>query len=1197
MKDALTSETAQPYVTPYSVTTSSALSQDYFDTAAVLMDAAGDTVVPFLAGAQVNALVLSGSSGALSLLQPDPSQPSGWSMSFVPDPTDSTGQTALQNVQTVAAASYARQVWMLVILSASYGGGAIGAPAWFWLNWDPAGGWGYSPFPLDYALADDVGNLATGTDPNGNPYFYTFNGDNSFYLWSPPLGLDYHLVTSLQGLTFSDAQLVWDPGFDPNNPSDGGVWAVDDDGKLWIYSQSGLYAFEIPTMSLGKGQSTLWAGWALGSSTPAVAGLVQGDGNIYFSSQQSPDLNLGTFPPITPQQLVPWFVPDGIGSVAVLAPDTSTTSPTSLLTIVEGYNTVSAPEFNTPIPIDNAFQAVFGVPGDPAASTLFAIGANLTLWVLTRDPNATAPGLSGVWTSTQIVQAGVSAQELTNWRTQITVTDANGIGVAGAQVQVTPDRTVGVWQTSGSIALTPQNPQNFTTNDFGQITLAVVTWELEAPQWTVQLLDQSSNPSGAPISAMPDGDVHSYLAGTGSLPTLGTLSGAGLLAATNPDDPTQPLSSTLASLPSDSQQSAAAAVVSGINQSMVAGLSTSAPAPNQVNSFSLDFSTGVPTYAFTVATNTASEAAVPAGAHLLVGDSDWWDGVKNDLHSLERAIRKGLHKVVTVVAQWSDDVEGWIINLAIDISTQVAQFVVNSVHSAITAIHGIFNAIAVDADTVVRWIRMGLDDVIGHAEANAQVVMSWIGTTFPAFATQQLDGIGALADGFFIGLQTDVTKAIDAVTADLGASSYNDLLATPSDSSAALGSSALTDITNMLTGVHHNWVVDKIKSAIDHGSPNFATNPTLQADMESASNGYQSWGGDAQLATVASNLWSAVDNGDVIGKGSDFADLAAAALFDALEVGIVDLLHLADDVVEDSITLMKDTVDGLADMLTTTSPGAQLIVDVLSKLGVHADLSFGHVAGMVAMFPTTLVYQLATEDGSTLFPSSAYTASASTSAFPIAVGGESAPADFTLSLKYIHALSRALLAIFQSVTDVNALMSGYTAGLSSLPKFILIFTPFLGFLISACTYPGVKTDGKTPVPFTTAPDTATVGADLVVAEMACGWALFLMGFAFTIFPPGGDSAIPGELVLVLNEVFAVGDLGVTSYANHLKNADEFTKATQGLERTPAVLTFCVFKPVVDGTDSISFFVKAFTDIGINLAAGGMLLDDAIKASG
>ena len=55
-------------------------------------------------------------------------------------------------------------------------------------------------------------------------------------------------------------------------------------------------------------------------------------------------------------------------------------------------------------------------------------------------------------------------------------------------------------------------------------------------------------------------------------------------------------------------------------------------------------------------------------------------------------------------------------------------------------------------------------------------------------------------------------------------------------------------------------------------------------------------------------------------------------------------------------------------------------------------------------------------------------------------------------------------------------------------------------------------------------------------------------------------------------------------------ADGFTIATQALERTPPATAFGVFRPVVDATDSISFFVKTVGDIAIDLAAGGMLLE-------
>jgi hypothetical protein len=1204
---ASTPAPGQAYVAPYSVTTSSALSQDYFDTAAVLMDSPNDLVAPFTLNGQVSALVLSSSNGALSLLQPEASQPSGWALSAVPDPDgDPTNPTPLQGVQSVAVANWGHQVWALLILSPDPQVPAS-TPTWEWyVNAQDGSGWNATILD-DLYLDGGVGPAQSGFDPNGDPYFYAFNDDGSFYLWAPAVtdSYDYTLITDLQGQTFTAPQLIWDPEDAPATGA--GVWVVGSDGDDVFFTQTGMYSFQLQN-DVSIGGQLLWTGWAVQSATPTSAVVFQDtSGHLFYQSQGSDPQNLATFSTLTQQQVVPWLTSDGVASFGVLAPDTTQTPSPTLLSILSGSGDSSNLAFTPAIAIADTFQAIYGLPSDPAQSTLFAIDDKLTLWVMSRDPNATADGLVGMWNPVQVMHAGASAQELTNWRTQITVLDANGIGVAGADVMVTPDRTVGVWQTSGSTSLTPQDPQPFTTNDYGQITLAVVTWALEAPQWTVQLLDESSNPSGDPVDEAPDLDVHRFLAGTDPLPMLGTLTGSSLLAATSPDG-SGPLSPVLndPSMTPAQQQQAAGAVVSGINQAMSVGLTPTAPNPGDVNSFNLDLVGWQ--FSRTTASLGAREPAKPAGA-MAVTDSDWWDAVKHDLHSLEHAIRKGLAKAVSVAAQWADDVGGWVISIGLDIEnlgTQIASFTVNTLHSAITAVHGIFAAIAVDAETVIRWIRMGLDDVLGHAEANAQVVLGWIGTTLPDFATQQLQGIDAFADGFFSDLKSDVASWVDQVGTSIGGSSFTDLLATPSDSTSGsaglVGSSVLTDISNVLTGVHHNWLVDKIKSAIDGGPPNFAGSDPLQKAMESVDSGYnQGFGGDSALQTMSSNMWAALDQGpngtNAIGQGSDFKGLLVSALLDTVEAGADGLLDLADSVVNDTLTLMVDIVDGLADTLTTTSPGAQLIVDVLSKLGVHADLSFGHIAGMVAMFPTTIVYQFATQDGSLLFPSSAYTATTSSPSILAGSADTSSTEDYTLSLKYVHALSRALLAIAQPITDVNALKAGYTAGLGGLPKFVLIFTPFFGLLIAAATYKGAKdSNGDTAPPWTTAPATGNTPADLFLTEMVCGWALGLLGLAFAISPPGGDSAISGEFALAVNELVAVGDLVVTIYADVLNDSDAFTFATQMLERAPAVTTFGVFRPVVDATDSISFFVKTFTDIGIDLAAGGMLLDDAIKAT-
>ncbi|MCC6856549.1 MAG: hypothetical protein IT189_10880 [Microbacteriaceae bacterium] len=69
--------------TPYSLTTSSVLSEDYFMTASVPIDPTADSVGPFVnLNGDVEALVVSG--GILSHLARDSTQPSGWSFGAVP---------------------------------------------------------------------------------------------------------------------------------------------------------------------------------------------------------------------------------------------------------------------------------------------------------------------------------------------------------------------------------------------------------------------------------------------------------------------------------------------------------------------------------------------------------------------------------------------------------------------------------------------------------------------------------------------------------------------------------------------------------------------------------------------------------------------------------------------------------------------------------------------------------------------------------------------------------------------------------------------------------------------------------------------------------------------------------------------------------------------------------------------------------
>ncbi len=340
------------FTAPYSVVTSSALSQDYFDTGAVLMDAATDTVAPFLLGGQVVALVLSGSSGALSLLAPDSTQSSGWSLTAVPDPADPTGQTPLLNVQSVAVSS---QIYMgggplaLVILSPDNDGSLNDQPTVAWWGYEgTAGSW---QGPVSETLDASVGPVTAATDANGNAYFYAFNDDGSGYLWSVTSGTQYIPITHLQGQNLSNPIMVWNPDYFGDNPDDpsvpGYIYSVDSNGQNFMaYQQTGQYDFN-PGGLAQVGQSVLFAGWSTvdprrssrrcGRTWPATSSTLAGQSN---GGQPTPLANFTTI--IGPDQLVAWLTPEGLASFAVLAPDPVTPT-TTVLSMITGTVTAGVP--------------------------------------------------------------------------------------------------------------------------------------------------------------------------------------------------------------------------------------------------------------------------------------------------------------------------------------------------------------------------------------------------------------------------------------------------------------------------------------------------------------------------------------------------------------------------------------------------------------------------------------------------------------------------------------------------------------------------------------------------------------------------------------------------------------------------------------------------------------------------------------
>ncbi len=294
---------ATPYTPPFSVQGSCVLSEDYFLTDKVIMNAA-DIVRPFVrADGTVEALILSG--GVVSHLSRIGTATSGWTCTALPTPANLSPALEPVDIATVTAPD--GTVWALVLRR--FSGTELEVMMSSLLSLGSSGTW---EDVQDSDLAHGgLGRLQSGLDRAGNVYFYVFyltsqsgqpGANGTFLMWQPQSG-NHSPVTnsSLAGVDMVDARLLWD------ETGQGAVICLTSQNVMEWHGGGGADspdAFE-PT---GTGQASdvaalLWTGW-VNYQNPDFPGVYVGyayqvkSGDIMFSTPESGtigDADLGTF--------------------------------------------------------------------------------------------------------------------------------------------------------------------------------------------------------------------------------------------------------------------------------------------------------------------------------------------------------------------------------------------------------------------------------------------------------------------------------------------------------------------------------------------------------------------------------------------------------------------------------------------------------------------------------------------------------------------------------------------------------------------------------------------------------------------------------------------------------------------------------------------------------------------------------------
>ena len=575
---AVNGQALQP--SPYYVQASCDLSEDYFLTDRVIVSG-GDRVMPFArADGTVEAIVLA--SGVLAHLARDASTVSGWSYTVI-----STGLPSITDAAVAASAAHGVSVLVVgprvtgpVVQACIVALGSDGV--WSITSTGPLPNFQGAPVAGGVTAAGDLYWYGwTQTVSNGQYVYQFFKWDGS----GPNFGITHGRL--LLRLSYPLATLgsivnvimLYDARPGANVPGFAVVTIADidqaDGFTIQTFDQAGSGASGVFTPSaipVTPGVAALHWAYCTPTSRSAYPGILwqEPSGIVVFQDETGAFRELYGFGATAGDGQVAAWLLDGMYAFTIIDD--------GVAQAVTQFGVIPNQAFTLPIPLVTGIDRVYGQPSDPTQATLFVVDWASTFNVLAKDA-------TGVWSYLPIHQDGATLQQVTSWRIQLLVQDANTTPSAERRCGSAPTRRSECWQSTGNTML-GSAPVTLTADPTGRITFSIPTSELDTATLTAQALDADGQPTGGPASIDPDTDAHHFLAGGSSLTDIGMLSSTALLGAQNADG--TPLLPGLTNLPSGQLQPAQA-VVGALQHTAALGLGSTPQSATDPRSAILDF--------------------------------------------------------------------------------------------------------------------------------------------------------------------------------------------------------------------------------------------------------------------------------------------------------------------------------------------------------------------------------------------------------------------------------------------------------------------------------------------------------------------------------------------------------------------------------------------------------------------------------
>jgi len=555
-------------------------------------------------------------------------------------------------------------------------------------------------------------------------------------------------------------------------------------------------------------------------------------------------------------------------------------------------------------------------PGALQTTELFTISADNLLYLI--DQNATTQR----WDSSLIKRPAGAAEdfdELTLYKTEVAVLDADGNPAAGVSVSVQAAEPALLWVEGVQYTLDAGQTVAGTSNAMGKVRITTPAAGLHTSP-----LALSVEGGNTPQTAYAPQHVHDFLAGHAALGAGRTFTADGA-ALTNATDYNGDPYTGFPGMAQNPNVPAASAVIMQIAQAQ-------------------------PQTAGARATAFIGEPMETAAL-----DESFWDKVWNDMvnyaEDIFYAIRNGVIEVVNVVYDAAHSVVTATVKFVGDAADRVVKFVVSTYHDVANALHTAFQWIEAEADKLLDWLKALFDwKSILYTQ---QVFAYFIGEAIP-WLRQQVQAGEVLVNNFFQNLEGDVEQWFEWLKSYLGTQTVND---TGNDASTGTqidfnGMKFLAGIFHFGTGV--NWLLEKVESYL-FGSSGESLNPVAIVQQAAQTFWNVSQPAWQDLYNAIESFKNFVQNS--VKHPGDFKQLVASDLVNAIEQVILAALQFADAVVEAFLALVAAALEYVDELLTYN-----IDIPLVSKLFeeyVGHPLTALNLFTLLLAVPVTVGYKLA----------------------------------------------------------------------------------------------------------------------------------------------------------------------------------------------------------------------------------------------